>query len=182
MNGFQKHTIVSFQSVRASEGESEEDAAPKVASRSVPLEEFLVLYGNSLMNASTLGQSTIDISKRIMADLLRFSFKDQSEESFNGHRLVRVLSTLGQTSSFLRRREDSLSGSYKSKIIIASLRVLPLLKGNETPERWQVPGPLLEETETSLKNLLKRYQKEEKKREGKVPRRKRKKLCSLPAR
>ena len=114
------------------------------------------------MNNSALAPATVDINTRIVADLLKFCFKNKDEDSFTGLSLRKVFLTMGQQGSFLQRKGGSLSGSYCAKILTASMRVVDFLKGSGTPQRWRIEKSIADETEETLRNLLQRYRKLEK--------------------
>lgn len=156
-----------MQALPASSDEEGDQDSPaskklKLLSKSGHVEEFLTLYRDHLMNNSTLSPTSVEVSKRLIGDFVKYTFKGQDEESFNGLALVRAFLSLGAANSFLRRGGDSLSGSYCGKILQASLRVLGLLKDSSGPARWRVDRATVDETELALNSLLKRYQKVEK--------------------
>ena len=94
--------------------------------------------------------------------MLKFSLEDASEKTLDWRNIVRVIRSLGDEGSFARRRDDTLSGSYKAKIVIASMRLLDMMVESHTPQRWQISKETNEQVQKVLKNLRVRYQKLEK--------------------
>ena len=76
--------------------------------------------------------------------------------------LVKTVLSLGEQGSFIRRRTDTLSGTYCAKAVMAALRVMAFLKDSKTPHRWSIEKGVAEHAENFLSNLLKKYQKIEK--------------------
>ena len=122
--------------------------------------EFISLFRVHLLNSTGLSGSTIDLSARIINDLVKHSFSGKEEGDLTGKSLVKTFAKLGEENSFLRRRK--LSGSYSSKIVIACIRVLEFLGDPATTEPWLVKRETCDESISALKMLLKRYQKSEK--------------------
>ncbi|KAK8372909.1 hypothetical protein O3P69_012648 [Scylla paramamosain] len=117
---------------------------------------FLERYKRCLQNTSALSHNSIELSVRIISDVIKYSFKVQ-KDSFQEKALINVFLNLGNDESFLKRRAGTLSGSYCCNIIFTCIRVLEYLK-------YQYEElPRAQEADYALKNLLKRYQKVEKK-------------------
>ncbi|MPC24060.1 hypothetical protein E2C01_017132 [Portunus trituberculatus] len=143
------------------EAPTTEDDRPHCATHN-RLKEFIDLYRNHLTNTSVLSASSISITTRIMGDLIKHSFEGENEDKLNGQSLIDTFLSLGDGKSFLRRRGDSLSGSYCCKIIFACRRAVGLLKDRKTPEPWTVERNMADEVDYVLQNLLTRYRKIEK--------------------
>ena len=161
--------IVSFQSLPAceEEGKSVESPhdspeSPKLASAEQPMHQFKTLYQKHLVQSTTLGMTSVELNVRLMTDLIKHSFSDKGEESFHGMGLVKTFLSLGEEGSFIRRRTDTLSGSYCAKVVTAALRVVAFLKAPKTSHRWAIENNVAQHAETFLSNLLKKYQKIEK--------------------
>ncbi|KAK8373584.1 hypothetical protein O3P69_014979 [Scylla paramamosain] len=117
---------------------------------------FLERYKRYLQNTSALSHNSFELSVRIISDVIKYSFKVQ-KDSFQEKALINVFLNLGNDESFLKRRAGTLSGSYCCKIIFTCIRVLEYLK-------YQYEDlPRAQEADYALKNLLRRYQKVEKK-------------------
>ncbi len=107
------------------------------------------------MKTSSLSPYSIELSVRIISNLIKHSFEGQ-KEMFDGKALIKVFLSLGDENSFIRQQGGTLSGSYCCKIIFTCSRVLDYLKYHYEEL------PRAQEADCALKNLLKRYQKVEK--------------------
>lgn len=125
--------------------------------------QFLEAFREHLKSSSNLGPTSVDFSVRLVDDLIRHSFFGQKEQNFDGLGLIKTFHSLDDPKSFLRRG-DTLTDRYCCKIIITCIRVLDLLRDRRTTPRFQVDLDLAQETEDTLRNLLKRYQKKGKER------------------
>ena len=132
----------------------------RVSSAEEAVKLFLPLFKEHLDNTSSLGPTTIEVSVRMMGDLLKHSIK--GEEEVNGMTLVGIFSLLGGKTSFITRRGGALSGSYCAKIITSCKKALGLLRDRRTPERWRVEASVADATDSILSNVLQRYRKIEK--------------------
>lgn len=101
-------------------------------------QKFMQAFRNHLENKTNLNQSSVALNERIIGDLIKFVFTGKEDVSFTGQGLLNAFAMLGDAKSFLRRRGDALSGSYCCKIILASIRVLGLLRSQAAPVQFRV--------------------------------------------
>ena len=139
---------------------SDVDEASKVKTSGV--RELIDLFKIHLTDTSVLSGSSIEVSTRLLADLIKYYFKEGQEDALTGKSLVEVFLSLGSDNSFIRRMGDTLSGSYCCKIIFACKRAVGFLTNRRTAERWFIPQSLGKEANEVLDNLLVKYQKIEK--------------------
>ena len=111
---------------------------------------------------STLGPASIEMSVRLFRDVLKYSFRGKSEEEANGSALLTMLSSLGAEDSYLNRGGGTLSATYKGKILITCIRAIGVLVDKRTPPISAVDQEITNTTLASLKNLQRKFAREEK--------------------
>lgn len=143
------------------EPEEEGVPRPRLAAAGDPVKELLGLYVKHLENRTVLNPTSVKLHARIMADLFKHSLDEYrgKEEHIDGNAIARVFQTLGEPHSFLRRKDDSLSATYSTKILNACLRLVDMVAHRNTEDRWYLETPDVHDTEVVLKNLLNKYKK-----------------------
>ena len=134
----------------------------KMASQHRPMHQFNQLFKEHLLRNSTLSMASIELNARLITNVIKYAFGSKGEESFHGMGLIKTFLSLGDEGSYLRRKTDTLSGSYCAKSVLAAMRVVDFLKDQKTQQRWYVEDGVAEQAKNSLTTLLKRYQKVEK--------------------
>ena len=105
--------------------------------------------------------TSISLSVRFVTDVLKHSLVGKYDNEIDATAIENVFSTYISPRSFLNRRGESLSLSYCSKIIMASVRLVEMLRNPRTPKLWLVEASVsrANATESILKNLWHKYRK-----------------------